>query len=213
MLKKWRMQFDPLEIKKGVNRCMTQEQFIKKYSCDNSLVYYYRNKFPQIKISKKQINFQQLDNIIQTRLYLRNKVQNILSDKTGNDIKEFFNNKTAAYGFVNRLFRTMENKLLVKEITVIKYIKIINKYERVMKKIHIKESIFLNEEIANEVLKISHEKNIINDKDVLNGCDYFTYYPNTKIVSIHIKDPLFWVDLSLQDFLSCYEEIKNKKVA
>ena len=88
-----------------------------------------------------------------------------------------------------------------------------NKYEDKMRAIHITDSIILNQNLADEILKIAHKKKIIKSDDVLNGCDYFTYYPNTKIVSFHIKDPLFWEDLSLKDFLVCYEEIVSKKAA
>lgn len=191
---------------------MKKEQFIKKYNCDISLIYYYRNKFPQVQISKHETNFAQLDNIIQERQKIRIQTQNILLDKTGNDIKEFFNNTTRAYQVVNTIYQSMNEKILVQDATVNSCIKIINKYEDKMRKIHITDNIILDENLANEILKISHEKNIIKSDDVLNGCDYFTYYPNTKIVSFHIKDPMFWEDLSLKDFLICYEEL-NKKAA
>lgn len=133
-------------------------------------------------------------------------------DKTANDIKEFFNNTTRAYQFVNKLFQILDGEILLQSRTVDKYIKIINKFEDKMRGIHITDNIILDENLANEILKISHEKNIIKNDDVLNGCDYFTYYPNTKIISFHIQDPLFWEDLSLKDFLICYEEL-NKKAA
>lgn len=191
---------------------MKKEQFIKKYNCDISLIYYYRNKFPQIQISKHETNFLQLDNIIQERQRIRIQTQNILLDKTGNDIKEFFNNTTRAYQVANTIYQSMNEKILVQDATVNSCIKIINKYEDRMREIHIIDNIILDENLANEILKISHEKNIIKSDDVLNGCDYFTYYPNTKIVSFHIKDPMFWEDLSLKDFLICYEEL-NKKAA
>ncbi len=191
---------------------MTKEQFIKKYNCDISLIYYYRNKFPQVQISKHETNFLQLDNIIQERQRIRIQTQNILLDKTGNDIKEFFNNTTRAYQVANTIYQSMNEKILVQDATVNSCIKIINKYEDKMRQIHITDNIILDENLANEILKISHAKNIIKSDDVLNGCDYFTYYPNTKIVSFHIKDPMFWEDLSLKDFLICYEEL-NKKAA
>lgn len=192
---------------------MNKEQFVKKYDCDISLIYYYRNKFPQTKISKHETNFLQIDNIIQERQKIRLQAQNIMLDKTGNNIKEFFNSKTRAYQVADSIFQSMDEKILVQDRTIDSCIKIINKYEDKMRKIHITENIILDEKLANEILKISHEKNIIKSDDVLNGCDYFTYYPNTKIVSFHIKDPLFWEDLSLNDFLICYEEIVNKKAA
>lgn len=185
---------------------MKKEQFQEKYNCNNSLIYHYKRKF-------QNKNIQQIDNIIQERQILKLKTQNIMTDKTGNDIKEFFNNTTRAYQFVINLFKIMEDKILVQDRTVDKCIKIINKYEDKMRAIHITDNIILNQNLADEILKIAHKKKIIKSDDVLNGCDYFTYYPNTKIVSFHIKDPLFWEDLSLKDFLLCYEEIVSKKAA
>ena len=185
---------------------MKKEQFQEKYNCNNSLIYHYKRKF-------QNKNIQQIDNIIQERQLLKEKTQNIMVDKTGNDIKEFFNNTTRAYQFVINLFKIMEDKILVQDRTVDKCIKIINKYEDKMGEIHITDNIILNQNLADEILKIAHKKKIIKSDDVLNGCDYFTYYPNTKIVSFHIKDPLFWEDLSLKDFLLCYEEIVSKKAA
>ena len=185
---------------------MTHQQFTEKYNSNSSLIYYYKR---ELKIQ----NVQQIDNIIQERQNLRLKVQDIMIDKTGNDIKEFFNTTTRAYQFVNKLFQILDGEILLQSRTVDKYIKIINKYEEKMIKIHITDNIILNQNLADEILKIAHKKKIIKSDDVLNGCDYFTYYPNTKIVSFHIKDPLFWEDLSLKDFLICYEEIVSKKVA
>lgn len=185
---------------------MKKEQFQEKYNCNNSLIYHYKRKF-------QNKNILQIDNIIQERQLLKEKTQNIMIDKTGNDIKEFFNNTTRAYQFVINLFKIMEDKILVQDRTVDKCIKIINKYEDKMGEIHITDNIILNQTLADEILKIAHKKKIIKSDDVLNGCDYFTYYPNTKIVSFHITDPLFWEDISLKDFLVCYEEIVSKKAA
>lgn len=78
-------------------------------------------------------------------------------------------------------------------------------------KIHITDTITLDTKLADEILKTAHDKKILKSDDVLNGCDYFAYYPNKKIVSFHIKDPLFWEDISLKDFLVCYEEVISKK--
>uniref|UniRef100_UPI004048575F hypothetical protein n=1 Tax=Aliarcobacter sp. TaxID=2321116 RepID=UPI004048575F len=185
---------------------MTKEQFKEKYNCNSSLIYHYFRKF-------KCKNIQQIDNIIQERHKIRLQTQNIMIDKTGNHIKEFFNNTTRPYQFLIYLYQSMDGEILVKDPTVNNCIKIINKYEDKMRKIHIAENIILDEKLADDILKIAHKKNIIKSDDVLNGCDYFTYYPNTKIVSFHIKDPLFWEDLSLNDFLVCYEEIISKKAA
>ena len=98
---------------------MTKDYFQEKYNCNSSLIFYYFKKF-------KNKNIQQIDNIIQERQLLKEKTQNIMTDKTGNDIKEFFNNTTRAYQFVTNLFKIMEDKILVQDRTVDKCIKIIN---------------------------------------------------------------------------------------
>lgn len=62
----------------------------------------------------------------------------------------------------------MEDKILVQDRTVDKCIKIINKYEDKMREIHITDNIILNQTLADDILKIAHEKKYHQKSDVLN---------------------------------------------
>lgn len=65
--------------RQNINMEMTKDYFQEKYNCNSSLIFYY------FKNSKKK-NIQQIDNIIQERQILKLKTQNIITDKTRNDI-------------------------------------------------------------------------------------------------------------------------------
>lgn len=65
---------------------------------------------------------------------------------------------------------------------------------------------------ANKILRLAYLKGYFGKcEDVTNGCDIFRYVPKDKVVEFHIKDPLFWVRLRLDQFIDCQIDLLNRE--
>jgi hypothetical protein len=108
---------------------MTKQEFIKKWEIDDTSVYYYVKRFPEIK-EKTQINYSKLDEIIQERIDIREKTKNIMLNRKPKEIEWLFegkNKKTISHIFVYQLFSTIE-QILVRDSNYKKYLKIIEHF-------------------------------------------------------------------------------------
>lgn len=108
---------------------MTKQEFIEKWGIDDTSVYYYVKRFPQIK-EQAQINYSKLDAIIQERIDIREKTKNIMLNRKPKEIEWLFegkNKKTISHIFVYQLFSTIE-QILVRDSNYKKYLKIIEHF-------------------------------------------------------------------------------------
>lgn len=78
--------------------------------------------------------------------------------------------------------------------------------------VNITKDLTLTQDEADKILKIAYLKGYFDKcEDVTNGCDIHRYIPNKKIVEFHIKDPMFWVELKLEQVILCQIELLNRK--
>lgn len=79
--------------------------------------------------------------------------------------------------------------------------------------VNITKDLTLTQDEADKILKIAYLKGYFDKcEDVTNGCDIHRYIPNKKIVEFHIKDPMFWVELKLEQVILCQIELLNRKI-
>lgn len=70
----------------------------------------------------------------------------------------------------------------------------------------------LTQEDADKILRIAYLKGYFKKcEDVTNGCDIHRYIPAKKVVEFHIQDPLFWVELRLDQVIDCQIDLLDKQ--
>lgn len=76
----------------------------------------------------------------------------------------------------------------------------------------ITNDISINSEDADKILKLAYLKGYFDKcEDVTNGCDIHKYIPEKEIIEFHIKDPMFWVELSINQVMTCLKELEHKE--
>ena len=79
--------------------------------------------------------------------------------------------------------------------------------------IHITNDIQIDNETADKILRLAYLKGYLGKcEDVTNGCDFYRYDPVAKNMYFHIINPLFWVELSLKEFIDCYTDILAREI-
>ncbi len=109
---------------------MTKKEFIKKYNIDETSVYPYKKRFPEIFVNGS-INYKRLDEIIQEREAIKQKVKEILKDKKPIDIEFLFsgqNKKSMSHGFIYQLHEERK-QILVRDSNYKKYLQIIEHFK------------------------------------------------------------------------------------
>lgn len=70
----------------------------------------------------------------------------------------------------------------------------------------------LTQEDADKILRIAYLKGYFEKcEDVTNGYDIHRYIPSKQVVEFHIKDPLFWVELRLDQVIDCQIDLLDKQ--
>ncbi len=70
----------------------------------------------------------------------------------------------------------------------------------------------LTQEDADKILRIAYLKGYFKKcEDVTNGCDIHRYIPAKKVVEFHIQDPLFWVELRLDQVIDCQIDLLERE--
>lgn len=113
---------------------MTKKEFIAKWKIGDASVYYYKKRFPEVittnKDIDKSINYQKLDEILQSRINIKEQVQKIMKNKKPIDIEWLFTGKYAkskSHIFVYQL-KTSNEQILVRDSNYRKYLKIIEHF-------------------------------------------------------------------------------------
>lgn len=109
---------------------ITKKDFIEKWGIDDTSVYYYVKRFPEIK-ENTQINYSKLNTIIQGRIDIKEQVKNIMIDKKPKEIEWLFegkNKKTISHIFIYQLYSTIE-QILVRDSNYKKYLQIIEHFK------------------------------------------------------------------------------------
>lgn len=75
---------------------MTKQQFIDKYNLSRSADFHYRRNYPNLVNDDGSFNFKGMDEFIEENREIKERAKNILADKRGLDIREFFSGKYAA---------------------------------------------------------------------------------------------------------------------
>lgn len=113
---------------------ITKKDFIEKWGIDDTSVYYYVKRFPEIK-ENTQINYSKLNTIIQGRIDIKEQVKNIMIDKKPKEIEWLFegkNKKTISHIFIYQLYSTIE-QILVRDSNYKKYLQIIEHFKEIEK--------------------------------------------------------------------------------
>ena len=85
-------------------------------------------------------------------------------------------------------------------------------YLGIKMELNIAKDFLLSKDEANKILKTAYLKGYFPKcTDVQNGCDIFRYVPAQKIVEFHIKDPMFWVELRLDQVIDCQIDLIEKQ--
>lgn len=113
---------------------ITKKDFIEKWGIEDTSVYYYVKRFPEIK-ENTQINYSKLNTIIQGRIDIKEQVKNIMIDKKPKEIEWLFkgkNKKTISHIFIYQLYSTIE-QILVRDSNYKKYLQIIEHFKEIEK--------------------------------------------------------------------------------
>ena len=108
---------------------MNKKQFVEKWGIDDTSVYPYKKRFPEI-FQNETIDYLKLDEIIQERIDVKEKVKKIMMEKKPKDIEFVFsgnNAKPMSHNFVNQLFQQKE-QILVRDSNYKKYLQIIEHF-------------------------------------------------------------------------------------
>lgn len=77
--------------------------------------------------------------------------------------------------------------------------------------ININCKIDLESKDADKILKLAYLKGYLkHEQNVQNGCDTFKYDPVRKVVEFHIKKPLMWVELKLEQVIDCQIDLLER---
>ena len=107
---------------------MIKKEFIEKYGIDESSVYHYKEKFPEILVENK-IDFGKLDAIIQEREEVEKKVKRIMRKRKAKDIEFLF--KTNANILAHQFLAGLQEKrkqIIIQDASYKKYLQIIEKF-------------------------------------------------------------------------------------
>ncbi len=78
--------------------------------------------------------------------------------------------------------------------------------------LNITKNFKLSQGEADKILRIAYLKGYFQKcEDVTNGCDIHRYIPSKQVVEFHIKDPLFWVELRLDQVIDCQIDLLDKQ--
>lgn len=107
---------------------MNKKQFVEKWGIDDTTVYTYKKRFPEI-FQNNIINYLKLDTIIQQRIDIKNKVRKLLKKKKAKELQFLFEGKsdTATHGFVKQLCAKKE-QILVRDTCYKKYLRILEHF-------------------------------------------------------------------------------------
>lgn len=106
---------------------MTKKDFVSKWGIDSTSVYHYKKRFPEILSEDNKINYLKLNEIIEYRDFIREKVKTLMADRKPKDIEWLFsgeNAKEMSHNFVYQLYATKE-QILVRDSVFEKYLKVI----------------------------------------------------------------------------------------
>lgn len=113
---------------------MTKKEFRKKWSIGDASVYYYKKRFPEVvttdKSIDKSINYKKLDEILQARVDVKEKVKQIMKNRKAKEIEFVFTGKNAksqAHIFIYQLNASNE-QILVRDSNYKKYLQIIEHF-------------------------------------------------------------------------------------
>lgn len=107
---------------------MNKKQFVEKWGIDDTSVYPYKKKFPEI-FQNETIDYLKLDLLIQQRIDIKNKVKKILKKKKAKELQFLFEGKsnTATHGFIKQLYAKKE-QILVRDSNYKKYLQILKHF-------------------------------------------------------------------------------------
>lgn len=108
---------------------MTKKDFIKKWSIDDTSVYYYKKRFPEI-YQNKTINYSMLNSILEERTKIKETVKILMKDKKAYSLEFLFegkNKKVMAHNFLNQLLEEKE-QILVRDSNYKKYLQILKHF-------------------------------------------------------------------------------------
>lgn len=118
---------------------MTKKEFRKKWSIGDASVYYYKKRFPEVittdKSIDKSINYGKLDEILQARVDVKEKVKKIMENKKAIEIEWLFAGKHAkskSHIFIYQLNASNE-QILVRDSNYKKYLQIIEHFKEIEK--------------------------------------------------------------------------------
>lgn len=78
--------------------------------------------------------------------------------------------------------------------------------------ININSKFDLESKDADKILKLAYLKGYLkHEENVQSGCDIFKYDPVRKIVEFHIKKPLIWVKLRLDQVIDCQIDLIERQ--
>lgn len=113
---------------------MTKKEFRKKWSIGDTSVYYYKKRFPEVvttdKTIDKSINYGKLDEILQARVDVKEKVKKIMANKKAKEIEFIFTGKNEGpqtHIFLYQLNASSE-QILVRDSNYKKYLQIIEHF-------------------------------------------------------------------------------------
>ena len=79
--------------------------------------------------------------------------------------------------------------------------------------INLAKDLVLSKFEADKILKVAYLKGYFKKcEDVTNGCDVYRYIPMKRVVEFHIKDPMFWIELTLEKVIECQIEILEREI-
>lgn len=108
---------------------MTREAFLNKYEITDAMLPYYKRKFPKAAFPQGKTNYELLDNIITKRRDVKEQAKEIMIEKSGKDIKEFFNGASQACAFANNIFRE-DFRIMIDERILAKCKLIVEKFNK-----------------------------------------------------------------------------------
>lgn len=78
--------------------------------------------------------------------------------------------------------------------------------------LNITQELKLTQKEADKILRMAYLKGYFNNcDDVQNGCDIFRYIPSSKMIEFHIIDPMFWVELRLDQVIDCQIDLLERE--